>query len=147
MFVTRVVAAYALPVNGLGCIVRIGILLDHVGVAPLGLSKVFLHESDTPERDLGKRPEVVSGQISLEARAFFAIGVCDHDRRRPRGVETVKVFGILLEMNIERNEVLVDKGRDFGVLVRLGFQPSTCTSRRRGAEIDQQRFVLFLCLA
>ena len=58
----------------------------------------------------------------------------------------MKVFRVLLDVNIQRNEVLVDERRDLRILVRLGFQPSTCYSGRCGAEIDEQRFILFFGL-
>jgi hypothetical protein len=47
-------------------------------------------------------------------------------------------------VNFERNEILVYESYDFGVVVRFGFQPSTCASGRRGTEVDEERFVLFL---
>jgi hypothetical protein len=55
----------------------------------------------------------------------------------------MKVFRILFYVNRKRDEVLVDKRRDFRVLVRLGFQPSAGTSGRRRGEIYEQRLLLF----
>lgn len=56
----------------------------------------------------------------------------------------MKVLRILLDVGLERNEVLVYERRYVGVFVRLGFQPSTSSSARSRAEVDQQGFLLFL---
>jgi hypothetical protein len=57
----------------------------------------------------------------------------------------VKVFWILLYVDVEWDEVLVDERRDVRIGVGLGFQPSTRSSGGRRAEVDEQRFGLFLC--
>ena len=66
----------------------------------------------------------------------------DQNRRCPDRVKTMKVFRIFLDVNFQWNKVLVDERRECGVIVRLGFQPSACSSRRCRAEVDKERFVL-----
>jgi hypothetical protein len=48
---------------------------------------------------------------------------------------------MFFDVRFERDEVLVNEGSDFGVGIRLGFQPSAAASGRRRAEIDQQRLL------
>jgi hypothetical protein len=58
----------------------------------------------------------------------------------------MKVGRVLFDVSFERDEVIVDKGRDFRVVVGLGFQPSTRASSRCRAEVNEQRFLLRLGL-
>jgi hypothetical protein len=90
--------------------------------------------------------EFFFGQVTFKAPAFFAVGVQDEDGRCPECVETPEVFGIFLDVNAKRDEVLVDERRQTGVAVRLVFEPLTGTSIGCRAEIDQERFVLLLSL-
>ena len=55
----------------------------------------------------------------------------------------MKVLRIFLNVDIERDKIVIYKGRQTGVAVRLVFEPLTRASGRCGAEIYQQRFVLF----
>ena len=57
----------------------------------------------------------------------------------------MEVDGVLFDVRFEGDEILVDERRDFVVAVRLGFQPSACSSGRSRAEVDQQRRLLLLC--
>ena len=56
----------------------------------------------------------------------------------------MKIDRALFDVSFERNEVFIDERGEFVVTIRLGFQPSTGSSGRCGAEIDQQWFLLFL---
>jgi hypothetical protein len=53
----------------------------------------------------------------------------------------VKVGWVFFDVGFERDEVLVDEGREFVVRVGLGLQPSARASSRGGAEINQQRLL------
>jgi hypothetical protein len=53
----------------------------------------------------------------------------------------MKSSRILLDMNGGGNKILVDEVCKLLIGVGLGFQPSASASRRRGAEIHQERFV------
>jgi hypothetical protein len=57
----------------------------------------------------------------------------------------VEVGGVFFDVRFEWDEVFVDECRDLIVTVRLGYQPSTCASGRRRAEVDEQRFSGVLC--
>jgi hypothetical protein len=54
----------------------------------------------------------------------------------------VEVSGVFFDVGLERHEVVVNKCRSLVIAVRLGFQPSTPASGRRGAKVDQQRLLL-----
>lgn len=54
----------------------------------------------------------------------------------------MKVLWIVLYVNVEWDEIFFDVSRQTGVAVRLSFEPCAGASARRGAEIDQQRFIL-----
>ena len=105
--------------------------------------EILLHKSNASKSHLEKHLELAFRKIALESITFLAIGVRDNNGRRPRGVEAMKVFRVFLDVYVQGNEVLVYERRDFKVLVRLGFQPSTCTSGRCRTEIDEKWFVLF----
>ena len=53
---------------------------------------------------------------------------------------------MFFDVCFEWNESLVDEVCDFLIGVGLSLQLSTCASSRRGGKIDQERFVLSLCL-
>jgi hypothetical protein len=43
---------------------------------------------------------------------------------------------MFLDVRLNREKVRIDEGCDTFIRVRLGFQPSTSASSRRGAEIE-----------
>jgi NAD(P)-dependent dehydrogenase (short-subunit alcohol dehydrogenase family) len=49
---------------------------------------------------------------------------------------------VFFDVCLERHEVVVNKRSSLVIAVRLGFQPSTTASGRRGAEVDEQRLLL-----
>jgi hypothetical protein len=49
------------------------------------------------------------------------------------------------DVRLERDEGFVYECCGLIVAVRLGFQPSTCTSGRGSAEINEQRFFAGFC--
>ena len=53
---------------------------------------------------------------------------------------------MFFDVGCERDEVVIDGTRDLMIRVGLGFQPSTCASSGRRGKVDQERFVLCLCL-
>jgi hypothetical protein len=59
-------------------------------------------------------------------------------------MESGRVF---FDVDFDRNEILLDKRRELGISIRLGFQPSTSASSRSSAEINQNRFMFSLGFA
>ena len=53
----------------------------------------------------------------------------------------MEVSRMFFDVGFKRHEILVYEGRSFLVAVRFGFQPSACSSRGSGAEIDEHRFL------
>jgi hypothetical protein len=51
---------------------------------------------------------------------------------------------VLLDVGLDRQEILVDKAGDFFVGIRLGLQPSASASSGSRTEIEQQRLLGFL---
>ena len=48
---------------------------------------------------------------------------------------------MFFDVSFERNEILMDKIRNFLIRIRLSFQLSACASSRRRREINKQRFL------
>ena len=59
----------------------------------------------------------------------------------------MEVDGVFLDVRFDGKEILIDKGRDFIVSIRFGFQPNAGTSSRSSAEVDQQGLLVSLCLS
>ena len=97
------------PVNRLGCEVRIGMLIEYVRVMLLCGRKVFLHERDASESHLEKHLELVFREIALESISLLSIGVRNNDGRRPCSVEAMKIFRVFFDVNVQRNEILVNE--------------------------------------
>jgi hypothetical protein len=73
------------------------------------IREVFLRESNTSKSHFEKGLELVFRKIALESIAFLAIGVGDDDGRRPCYIKAMKVFRVFLDVNVQRNEILVDE--------------------------------------
>ena len=84
-------------------------LIEHVRIMLLSISEIFLHERDAAKSHLEKSLELLFRKITLEPIALFAIGIRDKHSRRPRRVEAMKVFCVFFDVNIQRNEILVDE--------------------------------------
>jgi hypothetical protein len=54
----------------------------------------------------------------------------------------VEISGVFFDVCLEWHEVVVNKRGSLVIAIRLGFQPSTRASGRRGAKIDEQRLLL-----
>jgi hypothetical protein len=82
---------------------------------------------------------------------FSAIRVQLEDRRSPLRVVlltiTLELFSIVFHVHARRHEVLRNEPHDALVRPHLGIQPSTATSHRRGAEVEENGFVLAACLS
>lgn len=73
------------------------------------IREILLHESNTSKSHFEKSLELVFRKIALESIAFLAIGVRDDDGRRPGYVKAMKVFRVFFDVNVQRNEILVDE--------------------------------------
>ena len=116
------------------------------GVTAFSVRPIFFHCGDSGETHLEVYAKLVTREIALQSPPLFAFRVCDEYGRRPDSVEAMEVFRVLFDMDLERDEVVVDECRGLCIVVGLGLQPSACSSGRCRAEVDKQRLVLFLCL-
>jgi hypothetical protein len=121
----------------------------------LNNSRVFLfgnsppraHKSGPGYSHLKPGAELFLWKIALDPPSLSAVRLLNENSRRPKHVEAFEISGIFLDVHLQRNEVLVDKGCNFIVGVGFGFQPNTGSSARRGAEINYQQFVLRFSLS
>jgi hypothetical protein len=112
-------------------------MFGYTGVPLLGISPLFAHKGDACQAHFQIGLKFVFRQVTLKPPTLVTCGVHDKYGRRPDRVEAVKVLRIFLDVDLERNKIVVDKRRQTGVVVRLVFEPLTSTSGGRGAEIDQ----------
>jgi hypothetical protein len=59
----------------------------------------------------------------------------------------MEVDGMFLDVRFDRNEILIDEVRDFIVGIGFGLQPNARASNRCSAEVEQQGFLVSLCLS
>ena len=87
-----------------------------------------------PELELGNK--VLWWQKPLELIAFGAVGVEHLNRRRPLGTEALKSLRLLFDVDLYRQEIVLDKALDAWVGIDLGIQPSASSSHGSGIEIQ-----------
>jgi hypothetical protein len=59
----------------------------------------------------------------------------------------MEVDGVFLDVRFDRQEILIDEGRDFIVGIGFGLQPNARASSRSSAEVEQQGLLVSLCLS
>jgi len=59
----------------------------------------------------------------------------------------MEVDRVFLDVRFDRNEILIDEGRDFIVGIGFGLQPNARASSRSSAEVEQQGLLVSLCLS
>ena len=114
----------------------------HLVIPALRVGVLLLDERDPAQAAHQRGVEIGVRQIAFETDALSAVAVEEEHRRRPDRLEAMEPRRMFLDVGFDRDELLVDELRSPAVAVRLGFQPSARPSRRRGAEIEQQRTVL-----
>jgi hypothetical protein len=85
-------------------------------------------------------------QVAFDPITLDALRIQDDNRWCPDSLKAFEVSGIFFDVGFERDKSLVDEVRRNLIRVGLGFQPSTCASNGRGRKVDQERFVVGLCL-
>ena len=104
---------------------------------------LLFHKGNASQAEFEKYREFLFRQIALKTFAFMAIRVHYQNGRGPDRFEPAKVFRIFLDVDVKRDELFVDDGRQTGVAVRLIFESLARASGRRCAEINKQWFILF----
>lgn len=59
----------------------------------------------------------------------------------------MEVDGMFLDVSFDRQESLIDEGRDFNIGIGFGLQPNARASSRSSAEVEQQGLLVSLCLS
>jgi hypothetical protein len=59
----------------------------------------------------------------------------------------MEVGRVLLDVGLDRKEILIDEGRDFIVGLGFGLQPNASASSRSSAEVEHQGPLVSLCLS
>jgi hypothetical protein len=59
----------------------------------------------------------------------------------------MEVDGVFLDVCFDRQEILINEGRDFIIGIGFGLQPNARTSSRRSAEVEQQGLLVSLSLS
>lgn len=103
----------------------------------LGIGPFFTHKGDASQPHDHVRRKLVARQIAFDAKTLFAVFVEDHDSRSPKDIKAVKLCRLLFDIDSGGNELLVDEGRQLSFAIGFGFQPNTCASSGRCAEIKQ----------
>lgn len=103
------ITAHTPPIDRLGSEFRIRIALDDGRKSAFGIGPIFPHHRDAGQAHFEVGAELVFGQIALQPHPLLAFGIEDQHGRRPDRMKAAKVLGIFLDMNLERDEVLVDE--------------------------------------
>ena len=138
------IVAHTFPVERFRRGLRFRIVFEHFGVPAFCISPVLAHERDARERQFQLRAKFACRQIAFDTKPLFSVWIENDHAWRPQRVEPVEIRGVLFDVCFERHEVVVNKRSSLVIAVRLGFQPSTRASRRRGAKVDEQRLLLSL---
>ena len=88
--------------------------------------------------------ELVFWQVAFDPIAFRALGIEDQDGGGPSRVEPMEPGGMFLDVRLDREKICIYESSNALIRIRLGFQPSTSASSRRGAEIEQDGPARFL---
>jgi hypothetical protein len=135
VIVAGTVLRHSPPVHCFRSEVSIGKASDHTAT-PLFGSGIFLpHERDAPKPIHQSCIEIIVRQIAFKAYTFLAIAIKQEDRRCPDCTKAVEPSRVFLDMSSDGKEVFMDELGGLLICIRLGIQPSTCTSSRRRAEI------------
>ena len=140
------VLGYAGPIERLRRDVRIRVFVDSLTEQRPGTGEISFSEFLLGESEFHLRKKLIGREKTLEAVPLSALRVRDDNRRRPLRTEALEPLGILLNVILNGNEVLVNKIADPWIRVYLGLQPGAPGSHRSGAEIEEQGLFLAGCL-
>lgn len=108
---------------------------------PLGVGELPALEAHLRDTELELREEVVGGEEALDPVALGPGRIEHEDGRRPLRVVALakpdEGFRVIAHVKARGDEVLGDQLRHALIGVHLGIQPSTASSHRGGAEVEQ----------
>jgi hypothetical protein len=146
MVMRHAVLRYASPEHRFRGEVRVREVGDHVHVPLHGIAELLLNERYSAEAASQRRVEVVGRQVALDSEPLVSAVVKEKDGRRPHDAETVEPRRVCFDVRPDRNECAVNEVSGLSIGIRLGFQPNTGASSGSGAEIQQKRSTLLICV-
>src|SRR5246500_5870647 len=137
MIVARTVLRHGAPVHCLGGEVRISVASHYVAIPSFRIRISLLHEGNSTKAVHQSSGEILIRQIAFESHTFLTIGIEQEHSRRPARGKAVEPSRVLLDVSLDGKEVLVNELGRLLIGIRLGIQPSTSSSSRSRAEIEQ----------
>ena len=146
MIVRRLVPRHALPIHCFRREMGLAKLRNHVVIPALGVGIFLVYECDPAETAVKGSEKIRVRQIAFQPYALLALRVEEKHRRRPHRFKAVEPRWMFLDVGLDWNKILLDEVDGLVVLVGLGVQPSTSSSCRRRAEVEQNGpIILFGC--
>jgi hypothetical protein len=108
---------------------------EHITIPPFRIGILLPDESHATETIHQSGREIAIRKIAFQSYTLPAIAVEQEHRWRPDRIEAMEPSRVFLYVSFNGKEVLVDEIGSLLICIRLGIQPSTCTSSRRRAEI------------
>jgi len=115
------------------------VIVDDVLQDPLRAGEVLLRERGPRGAELELREEVLRREEALEPEDLVPLRVEDQERRRPRDAEPVEDLGLLLDVDLDRDQLTGEIVGDALIGVDLGIQPSASPSHRGRVEVHEDR--------
>src|SRR3974390_2661141 len=119
-------------------------LSDHLPIPPLRIRIFFPKERHAPQTIHQSGREIAFRQIAFESRTLLAIAIKEEHRGRPNRIKAVEPGWVFLYVSFDRKEVFMDEICSLQIRIRFGIQPSTGSSSRSRAEIQQNGAALLL---
>jgi hypothetical protein len=144
MIVARTILRHCPPVHCLGGEVRISIASDHIAIPSFRIHVSLLHEGNTTKAVHQSSIEVAIRQIAFQSHTLLAVAIEQVHSRRPDRSKAVEPGRVFLYVSFDGKEIFVNEFGSLLIGIRLGIQPSTSSSSRSRAEIQQDGTGLLL---
>src|SRR5437868_344283 len=146
MIVGRLIVRHSSPVHRLGCKMGLREASDHVAVPSFRIGVLLVDKGNAADTAHEGSNEIVVGQIAFKSYLLFALTIEEEHSRCPDRTKAVEPYRMFLDVSFYWKEIFVDELGSFLVFIRLGIQPSTSSSSRSRAEIQQEGTgLLFRC--
>jgi ribosomal protein L24E len=125
--------------------VRVCKASDHIAIPPRRFRIFLSHEGEATKAIHKGSAEIVVRRVAFQSHTLPAIAIEQEHRRSPDCIKAVEPGRVFLYVRFDGKKVLVDELGSSLICIRLGIQPSTCSSSRSRAEIQQDWAGLLLC--
>jgi hypothetical protein len=92
------------------------------------------------QAQLELRQKIIGRQVSFELVPLGSFAIENLYGWRPLCAKALKSLRLFLDVDLYRNEILVDEVFYAGIRINFGVQPSTGASHRRGIKVQQRGF-------